>query len=280
MARRWILILLLLFSFSVSRAAAQRLVATVRVDLERLPQENQNKLRGLNRIIEAYINQREWGPDDYNYDVPLDFDIYFEEAFAISFEDRYKARLVISNRSNFQHTDRRWEFPLAPGVQLVYSESFDPFRSLIDYYVYMVLGYEYDKVKKFGGTPYFETARQISQSARFSSRYFLGWDKREEWVEAQLKKENERVRYLNFLYYTGEWLFYTERDPETAKQYLLYAAKQLDKVPKDKLKRFFDLNYFNYANALAEYKEYTALSKLASLDPDHADLYQKLLKKR
>ena len=91
------------------------------------------------------------------------------------------------------------------------------------------------------------------------------------------------MRYLNYLYYTGEWLFYTERDREAAKQYLLYAIKQLDKIrDDDSLKRFYDLNYYNYANALAEYEEYSSLSKIASLDPNeqHADFYERLLRQR
>lgn len=264
-------------------AAAQNLVAEVTVDLEKLPQQNQNKLRGLDRIVAAYVNQRQWAPDDYGYDVVMDLQIYFEEAKAVSFEDRYKAQIVVSNRSNMQYSDKRWEFALEPGVQLDYAESFDPFRSLIDYYVFMLLGYEFDKVKKFGGTPYYEQARRIAQQARFSSRYFLGWDKREEWVEELLEEDQEHLRYLNYLYYSGEWLYYDERDRETAKQFLLYAIKMLEKIrDEDKLKRFYDLNYYNYGNALAEYEEWSALSKLASLDPnpEHAEYYERLMRKR
>lgn len=261
---------------------AQQLVGTVRVSMEKLPQENKNKLQGLNRIVEAYINQREWCPNDYLYELPIDIEIYFSEAKALSYEDRYSATFVISNRSNMQYNDKRWEFALEPGVQLNYSEQFESFRSMVDFYVFMALGFEYDKLKKFGGTPYYETARRIAQQARFSSRFFLGWDKREEWVEEVIDKQHDQLRYLNFLFYTGEWLFYEERDRETAKQYLLYAVKQLDKLEVEELERFFDLNYYDYGNALAEYKEFSSISKLASLDPnqDHADFYENLLDRR
>ncbi|MCB2200757.1 DUF4835 family protein [bacterium] len=263
-------------------APAQQLVGSVRVSMEKLPQENKNKLQGLNRIVESYLNQREWCPNDYLYELPLDIEIYFSEAKALSYEDRYSATFVVSNRSNMQYNDKRWEFALEPGVQLNYSEQFESFRSMIDFYVFMALGFEYDKLKKFGGTPYYETARRIAQQARFSSRFFLGWDKREEWVEEVLDDRHDQLRYLNFLFYTGEWLFYEERDRETAKQYLLYAVKQLDKLEVESLERFFDLNYYNYGNALAEYREFTSISKLASLDPnpDHADYYEKLLDRR
>ncbi|MDP8206421.1 MAG: DUF4835 family protein [Candidatus Electryonea clarkiae] len=271
---------LILISLAVNESHAQRIIAEVSVNLERLPQENQNKLQGLDRIVEAYINQEDWAPDEYGYDVFLDIEIFFEEFKPISFEERYAARIVISNRSNAQFNDKRWDFPLEPGVQLKYNQQFDPFRSMIDYYLHMVLGYEFDKVKKFGGSIYFETARQIAQNARFSSRYFNGWDKREELIDEVMVEENNQFRYMNFLYYTGEWLYYDERDRETARQYLLYAIKQLDRVPQRKLERFFSLNYHNFANALADYKEYSSLSKLASMDPEHTDLYQKLLKKQ
>lgn len=276
-------IFLLIILFTAQPVSAQRVVASVKVSLEKLPQQNQNKLQGLDRIIEAYINQNQWAPNDYEYEVPFDIEIFFEEAMPVEFEDRYKAQVVVSNRSNMQYSDKRWQFPLEPGVQLLYDEQFDPFRSFIDYYLYMLLGYEFDKVKKFGGTSYFETARRIVQQARFSSRYFLGWDRREEWVEDQLDEENDVIRYVNYLYYTGEWLYYDQRDREAARQYLLYCAKQLPKIEQeDKLKRFFDLNYYNFGNALAHYEEFTALSNLAAIDPNesHADFFERLLRKR
>ncbi|MBZ0265108.1 DUF4835 family protein [bacterium] len=258
---------------------AQRMVATVNIDMERLPQEHQNLHVSLENIVESYINEQEWAPDEYGYDFYMDVDIVFEEAKAISFENRYSAVIVVSNRADAQFSDKRWEFSIDPGIQLTYSEQFEPFRSLLDYYAQMLHGYEFDKIKKFGGDPYFQTARRITQAARFSSRYFTGWDKREEWVDEYLEDANDHYRYLNFLYYTGEWLYYDERDRETAKQYLLYAIKQFDRVPKKRLERFFDLNYYNYANALAEYKEFKALSEIASRDPEHADLYERLLDK-
>jgi len=228
------------------------------------------------------VNQREWAPDDYNYDINVDIRIDFDNIDAVDFEDRYNAQIVVSNRNNMQYMDKRWKFPLDPGVQLIFSDQFDPFRSMLDYYIFMSLGYEFDKIKKFGGTQYYEQARLICQQARFSSLYYTGWEEREEWVELLLEPENDQVRYLNFLYYTGEWLYESEQDYETAKKYLLYGIKQLDKIPEQKLKRFYELNYYNYSNFLADYKEFAALTRLASLDPveDHADLYERLLKNR
>lgn len=267
----------------VAPCPAQRIVADVTVELQKMPQENQNKLQGLERSVKNYINQRQWAPNDYEYQAPFDIEIYFDEVLPVEFEDRYKAQVVVSNRSNMQYSDRRWQFAYEPGMQLQYNDQFDSFRSLIDYYTFMTLGFEFDKVKKFGGQPYYEQARRIAQQARLSSRYFLGWDKREEWVDEITDQRNDHLRYLNYLYYTGEWLYYTERDRETAKQFLTYAIKQLDKIRnEDDLKRFYDLNYYNYANALAEYEEWTSLSKLASLDPneEHADFYERLLRRR
>ncbi len=273
---------LLVILLAVRPASAQVLHANVKVNLQKLPQENQNKLRGIDKVIETYFNDRDWAPDDYDYEFELDVEIYFNEAVAVSFEDRYKAQIIVSNRSNMVYNDRRWEFVLEPGAHLTYAETFDSFRSILDYYAFMALGYEFDKIKKFGGTPYYETARRICKQARFSSRYFLGWDKREEWTADVLAPENETSRYLNFLYYTGEWLFYTERDRKEARQYLLYATRLFDRIDTDKLQRFFDLNYYNYASALGEYGEYNAIAKLASTDPnpEHAAFYQRLLEKR
>ncbi|MFH0884018.1 MAG: DUF4835 family protein [bacterium] len=273
---------LFLILLTVHPASAQLLRANVKVNLQKLPQENQNKLRGIDHVVESYINEREWASNDYQYEFNLDIEIYFDEAVAVSFEDRYKAQIAVSNRGNMVYNDKRWELVLEPGVRLQYVDDFDSFRSMFDYYVFMALGYEFDKVRKFGGTPYFETARRICQQARFSSRYFLGWDKREEWVTDVLAPDNETSRYLDYLFYTGEWLFYTEHDRKEARQYFLYATRLFDRINEEKLQRFFDLNYYNYASALAEYGEFNAVTKLASTDPnpEHASFYQRLLEKR
>jgi len=279
---RILLLSLFIFCFSFGTAFSQKVVSEITINMEKLPQQNKNKMMGIDRIVEAYINQRDWAPDDYLYDLMIDIGIHFDKPDNVEFEDRYNAKVVVNNRSNMQYNDSRWKFPLDPGVQLMFSEQFDPFRSMIDYYIFMSLGYEFDKVKKFGGTQYFDQARRICQNARFSSLYYIGWEEREKWVERILEPENDHMRYLNYLYYTGEWLFYTEDDPENAKKYLLYGIKQLDKVSVDNLERFFKLNYYHYAEALAEFKEFTALSKLASLDPNesHSDQYERLLKQR
>ncbi len=275
------IVLAILFSFACfSRVEAQRVNAAVTANLERLPQENQNKLMGLDRVIENYLNQTDWGPDEYDYDYYVDIEVFFEKVQPVSYEDRYTARFVISNRNDAVYNDKRWDFKLDTGFQLNYSNQFDSFRSMLDFYMQMILGHEYDKVKKFGGQTHFEEARQIARNARFSSHFFNGWDKREKLVEDYIAPENQHYRYVNFLYYTGEWLYYEERDRENAKQYLLYAIKQLDRVPEEERERFFNLNHYNFANALAEYQEFSSLSRIAAMDPEHAEVYQRLLDKR
>ena len=191
--------------------------------------------------------------------------------------------ILVSNRGNYVHSDDKWTFAVEPGVQLRPDDQFDSFRSVIDFYFNMILGYEFDKVKKFGGQPYFEEAKQIAQMGRLSSQYYDGWIKREERLEDWLDPINNNYRYLNFLYYTGDWLYNVERDRETAKQYLLYAIQQLDKVrDQSHLDRFFSLNYRTYGTMLAEYEEWSSVSKLASVDGDesHADFYESLLRRR
>jgi Domain of unknown function (DUF4835) len=274
--------LILILSLS-STSSAQLLYAEITIDDSKIPQTNQNKISNLGQTIEEYINSYEWAPNIYGYDFNLDISIYFDEAIVSTLEDKYKAQLTISNRSNMQYSDKKWVFPLEPGFQLQLSDRYEPFRGMIDYYVNMALGYEFDKVKKFGGTQYFENARRITEQAQFSAQYFSGWDKREDWVTVILEDKNQTMRYLNYLYYTGEWLYFNEHDRDTARQFILYAVKQLEKVKDEKqLNRFFDLNYHNFGTALAEYEEYTSLTKLAAVDSDeaHARHYERLLDKR
>ena len=157
--RRIVPILIILVAILIVPASAQRIQAKIEVTLDKLPMDNQQRLSDLQAQLDRYINAYEWCPNNYNYTVPVSINIYFEEAKATSREDRYEARLIISNESDVQYSDYRWDFDLDAHPQLAHSPTYNAFTGMIDFYMYLILGFEFDRIEKLGGRDYFQKAR-------------------------------------------------------------------------------------------------------------------------
>ncbi|MEM6327594.1 MAG: DUF4835 family protein, partial [Bacteroidota bacterium] len=71
-------------------------------------------------------------------------------------------------------SDDNWSFTYTRGQALVYDpERFDTFLSVLDFYAFLILGYDYDSFSELGGTPHFEQARRIAERARSANG--AGW---------------------------------------------------------------------------------------------------------
>lgn len=258
----------------VTPANAQLLDPRVTIDLQRLPDEGRAKLQGLDSLLEAYLREQEWAGDDYNYDFGVDINIFFTDYSPDPQLDKYKAKLIVTNRGDVRFEDPRWEFGLrAPFV--FRPISYDPFKSVVEYYVWMLLGSEYDKLEKLGGRPWFEKARQIYLESN-SSLFFYGWNERIEALRSYVDEKNDAFRELNFFFDTG--LYYDSRgDTARAKDYLYYALVKLQKVSATAQEQFLESNHRPFAEALARSGYLKGVRSLAGMDPAHREVYESIV---
>jgi tetratricopeptide (TPR) repeat protein len=267
----WIILVLLCNTL----AFGQRIQAKVEVDLQKLPMDNQQKLANLDNELDQYLNQYQWTPDDYNYAVPATINVYFEEAKAVSREDRYSARLIVSNESDVQYSDYRWDFVLDAQPHLQHSMTYDSFTGIIDFYVYLILGFEFDRIEKLGGRDYFQKAQNVVEQAKFNSRFIRGWDRRESILQDILSDSNQTTREMRFYYYTGIYYF-NNGAMDDAQKYLVKALSYFEKLPSEAMTRFYSLNYHPMGDALGQLGMKSELELLMRLDPDkeHKAYYQ------
>lgn len=257
-------------------ASGQLLFPEVIVDVQPLPQEARDKLVGLDSLLEKYLEDQEWAGDNYQYDFPVQINIYFTEYDANPQEDKYKAKLIATNKKDVRFEDTRWEFGLKTNFQFRPQE-YHPFKSVVEFYVWMLIGTEYDKLEKLGGQIYFDRARAISLQSS-SSIYYNGWDRRNDLLRAQTDESNKTFRELNFFYYTG--IFFDEdKDYASAKDYLYYALVKLDKIPIDIQKRFLEVNHRQFAEALVRAGYPQGVTALIQLDPEHRAIYESIAPK-
>jgi len=252
----------------------QQIQAKIEVVLDKLPLDNQQKLQNLGTELDQYINNYQWCPDDYHYVVPVTVSVYFEEAKATSREDRYEARLIISNESDVQYSDYRWDFNLDPNLNLQHGTTYDPFTGMIDFYMYIIVAFEFDRLQKLGGNDYFQKARNVVEQAKFS-RFVRGWDRREIILNETLSADNQASREMRFYYYTG--IYYFDFGETTdAKNYLIKAISYFQGLPASTMERFYSLNYHRMGEVLKLLGMKTELELLMQIDPaqEHKDYYQ------
>jgi hypothetical protein len=262
------------FSLTGSSAHGQLLIPEVSIDVSSIPDEAKTKLAGLDSLLINYLNHEEWTRDEYQYDFPIQINIFVTEYSPNPLEDKYKARLIATNKQDLRLEDTRWEFGLKQPIIFRQNE-FHAFTSVVNFWVWVLIGTEYDRLEKYGGTPYYEKAKQIYLQSS-SSPYFFGWDRRIDQLRNMTDDNAKPARELNFFYYTG--MYYDEEGNfSSAKDYLYYALVKLDKVPIDVQRHFLETNYLQFAQALVRAGYPKGVRVLAQLDSAHKDAYDGLV---
>jgi hypothetical protein len=155
----------LLAVFILPRATAfgQGIHADVKLHLEKIPMDHRHKLANLQEKLTAYINDYDqWTDDEDLGDLYLNIQIFLQD-ISSNFEDRYAGQFLISNNSDLQFFDKHWRFNYTPGDAFYHQENaFNPLTSLIDFYINLVLGGEYDKIDRLAGTKYYVIAQDIA----------------------------------------------------------------------------------------------------------------------
>lgn len=275
------LIVLLLFSFYLPiHGYAQKVRAEVNVDLRRLPLEKREKLQNFQEEVMDYINSNTWCEDVYGTELLVKIQIPLQDA-SVSYEDRYRGNLLISNNSDMQFYDKRWLFKYDPLQPLIFDENTtDPFAAILHFYIYILLGGEFDKFGKFEGSPYYKRAETVSQQGRFS-RFIHGWDERKIIINDILDKKNQTYREAVDSYFLG--LAYAEEDFNLTKKHCKIAIdlmkKQIEVSPQYALPgQFIDGHYIEIIDIFKDDDAYDdVFETLIQIDPDHEEEYKKYL---
>ncbi|MGD8415200.1 MAG: DUF4835 family protein, partial [Candidatus Latescibacterota bacterium] len=152
-------------------ATGQELNCTVRIDNSALAgNDNYSHITQLKPLIEEYLNNRAWTNDRFRREerIRCDLEITMLSGSASGFKT-FSAQLSVgafrpiygtTQETNVtQIADGNWVFGFEPNSSLVYDpDRFDPLTSVLDFYAYLMLGYDYDSFFPLGGTPHFEQA--------------------------------------------------------------------------------------------------------------------------
>lgn len=268
---------LVLSAWCANPAFSQEIISKVSITTDPLPTNKKEELRDFAPKVEQYISSYNWTQGKYPYSLNCQVGIFFEE-FRSTYEDRYSGRFYIASETGIQHVDKYWDFAFNRGDNFAHGQpDFSPFLGLIDYYIYLVLGEEMDKVGPLQGTPYFQKALDLGNQGKFC-RLPRWWDERVKYAQLFLREDHKPFRLL-LSRFEQIVTFLNDGNKEETKRLSADFFKDLLEITKVEQERPFCKNFFeqNYKELLAIVKLFPGdamYNLLVSMDADHTDYYK------
>ena len=170
-----------------------------KIDQRRIPNDNKFLLQDLCDNIEHYYKSNIFSPDAQDIEIPIQ--ITFAIEYLNKTDNQYNVSTKIFAKSTIDQIffSKSAEFPINSTKNLIFSQIYNPFTHLLDYYGFLFIAMELDTWQKMGGDVYFSKALSLADYALDQPRN-TGWDDRYEDV----KKNKENLFYRNLRYYYFE----------------------------------------------------------------------------
>ncbi|NPA46006.1 MAG: DUF4835 family protein [Chlorobi bacterium] len=245
------------FWLPLTGVQAQEFKATVTVDASALPTSNLPVFKTLEKDLTTLINKRHWTKKIFRPEERIECNFYivlhkvegnnYEAELNVSayrpvYNSTYKTLTLSVSDKNFKFSYQQYQ-------PLEYNEfSFDSnLTGTIAYYLYMILGYDFDSFKTGAGKPYFEQAQKIAEMA--SGTGAPGWEhsgkffSRINWVNQILDPQNTQFHNAFYTYHRLG-LDQMADKPREAKTQIIHALQQMTKLSSSRagllLRLFFD----------------------------------------
>lgn len=293
MMRRTILICIL--AALVSTAMAREFRCSAQVNYRQLQGSNFTFLEDLEQQVEDYMNNNNWTEDQFEAHelIECSIQIVIQENFTLT---SFRAQLILNSTrpiygtmaktSLLQIRDEAWDFNYSQGTPLIFEVNrFDGLTSVLDYYAYLMLGYDYDSFSEYGGEQHFQKAKQIQQLAATSNA--TGWSTLDIDGRARIVDQmtSPRMRPLRQVYYKYhiEALDLFILNQEDARMSTLEVLQMMSELYDDQSRQyvfdiFFSTKYLELVGIFENSEESgQAFDVLSDVDPSRLTSYNKLL---
>lgn len=287
--------------YFVLQLSAQELNCVVNVQARQIEGSERVVFDEMQKAVFQLINGRKWTRDEYETYERIDCSIL------ITLEERlganqFSGNIQVQASRPVYNTDYKTPIMNIRDEDFVINyNQFEPLlynegtysgelATILAFYVYMILGYDYDSYSLEGGTPYFQEAQRIVNNAQSSSE--LGWKAFENQRNRYWLIENAlsaRFKPLRKTYYNYHRLGMDEmqlnmQKGRTAITNTLKGLMPVHNVNPSSynMQAFFNakmqeiLNLYTEASE-QEIREITEL--LITIDPGNANNYEKLRKR-
>lgn len=293
-------IIVLIFIFSnalIPRFFGQELLCNVTINTK--VQSSVTRIyKSMKNDIRDFMNNRSWTTDKFSQSERIKCNIFITINEQVGTTKFNASIQVQSSRPVFNSAysspiinlkDNEFSFEYIENTALTFSPDLyrDNLSSVLAYYAYIIIGYDYDTFGKSAGTPYFMMAKEVvnkAQSAPTSGWRAFESDQNRYWiVENILNSQFEPFRECLYQYHRlGLDVMYD--DPIEGRSEITAALEKLVKVHRASPASYNTQIFFKakadevvgiYSNAQPMEKA-QVYNILQTLDPTNLDKYAKL----
>lgn len=278
---------------------AQELRCNISINASKLPNTNKEVFQSMRTDLTDFLNNKAWTNHVYTNDERIQCSFNIQISQQIS-SNKYKATLTVQSKrpvfnSSYETTmlniqDENFTFEYQEYQAIEYSENNnkDNLTSVLAYYAYVILGYDYDTFSLTGGTEYFEKARQIVSGMQNVSEQ--GWKSHESdynryWlVDNILNKSYSGFRAGMYKYHRNGLDVMSEQ-VESGRAEILQALRSIQRVFRSKsklyiLQTFYDAKSAEIVSIFTEgnQDEKDRMVKIMTeIDPTNSSRYESVL---
>lgn len=281
-----------------SGSSAQEIFCNLQVNSQQIQGTDKRIYDNMQTALLGFINDRKWTRYDFKPEERIECNM------VITIEDRpatnqFKAKLnVVASRPVYGSTynspllnyvDNDFDFEYVEFQSMDYQDNqyMSNLTSVIAYYIYIILGLDFDSFSQFGGTPFFEKAELVVNTAQESGQ--VGWNSFEDqrnryWlVENYLNQSYSDLRTFSYEYHRNGLDVMSEKT-EQGRAAILKSLSYLQKAYDAKpgmfalqlvmdAKRNEFVNIFKGGNPQEKQESQEILKKL---DPANSSTYSKI----
>ncbi len=290
-----ILLFICILSGLTSSSIAREFRCTAQVNYRQLEGSNFSFLDELEEQVEEYMNDNNWTEDQFELHELIDcsIQIVIQQNFTLT---SFRAQLILNSTRPIygsmaktpllQINDNAWDFSYSQGTPLVFEvERFDALTTVLDYYAYLMLGYDYDSFSEFGGEPHFQRAKRIQQLAVANNA--LGWstidiEGRARIVDQMTSPGMRPLRQVYYQYHIEALDLFT-LDQESARGKMLEILQTMSDLYDDQSRQYvFDIFFSTkYSELIGIFQDSEqqglAYDLLSDVDPSRLSSYNRLI---
>jgi hypothetical protein len=275
---------------------AQELDVTVTVNSEQLATAERERVEVFGKQIQDYLNNNKFTNQPWDGErIKCYFNVVFQNA---SDEVTYSAQVVIASQRPIYGTnnsskmlyvlDNSWKFKYEKNQAMYFNQSnFDPLTSFLDYYAYVIIGFDTDSFYSLGGSEYFQKALDITLKGG-ASQFAKGWQTESTAFNRRVLLDNLlnaryqvfRQDFFNYHYNGIDLIGSSKADlRQLGMDNIVKLIKDLDRM-KDQidwrsvlLRVFFDAKAVEIVDVLKNYPDKTIFDVLKRIDASHTTKY-------
>jgi hypothetical protein len=272
------------------------------VNANKLTSANKNIFRSMQMDLYEFVNNKKWTKHNFANNERIECSITIQINKQIS-SDEYEATLNIQSKRpvynssykttmlNIQDEFFRFKYQEYQTIEFAETGNKDNLTSVIAYYVYVILGFDYDAFSPSGGTEYFERARQIVNESQNASGTKNGWrafesDYNRYWlVDNVLNKTYAPFRELMYVYHR-KGLDVMADQLEAGRAEVAESLKLIQKVFRSRSKLYITRVFFDsksaeiislFSQSYAD-EQNRVIKILSECDPSNASKYEQIIK--